>query len=206
MRNVESPERSSLEEGIRAAHASGDLEAAATRALRGYGPEIMGFLVATLGDYARADEAFGQFTTDLWRGLPGFGWRASFRTWAYALARHAGHRVHGDAWQRRAEPLTTGGLARVAAEVRETTARHLRTTMKDHVRALRDQLAPDDRALLVLRVDRRLPWMDIAVVLHGSEIADDPILQRRGAARLRKRFERVTAQLRQLAGDAGLIG
>ncbi|MGN6107017.1 MAG: sigma-70 family RNA polymerase sigma factor, partial [Kofleriaceae bacterium] len=85
----------------------------------------------------------------------------------------------------------------LVAQVRETTLVHLRTAVKDRMRALRDQLEPDDRTLLILRVDRDLQWREIAQVLLGDQ-ADAAELDRH-AATLRKRFERVKQRLRELA-------
>src|SRR5215831_19409009 len=103
--------RSELEAAVRAQHEAGNLRAAATRALEGYGPEILGYLVATLRSDEAAAEVFSQFCLDLWTGLPGFEWRSSFRTWAYMLARHAAIRVRRSPHVRRSVPLE------VAAEI-----------------------------------------------------------------------------------------
>ena len=138
---------SDIEAEVRAAHESGDMERAATLAIRGYGPEVFGFLVATIGDHGRASDAFGQFSEDLWRGLPGFSWRASFRTWAYTLARNAAHRLRQQAWARKGRRLATGEVVRIEQEVRETTLQHLRTTVKGQVEALRAELDPESREI-----------------------------------------------------------
>lgn len=193
---------SDIEAEVRAAHDAGDMERAATLAMRGYGPELLGFLVATIGDHGRASDAFGQLGEDLWRGLPGFNWRSSLRTWAYTLARNAAHRLRAEAWQRKGRRLATHELARVEEDVRETTLRHLRTTSKGQVAALRAELDPDERELLVLRVDRRLEWPEVAIIVFGEM---DAAQARKRAATLRKRFERVTERLRERARAAGLL-
>ena len=195
-----------LEQRIRDAHERGDLETAATLAIRGYGPELLGFLTNTLGDVSLATDAFGRFTEDLWRGLPAFGWRSSFRTWSYTLARNAGHRLRAEGWHRRGERLATAEVDRAVAEVRDQTAPHLRTTMKDRVSLLRAGLEPEDRELLVLRVDRGLEWAEVAEIVFGGDEPADPKVRRRQAAMLRKRYERVVARLRQHAEAAGLLG
>ena len=68
---------------------SGELAAAATAAIRGYGPEILGYLAAVLRDDDAAAEAFSRFAEDLWKGLPGFRRKSSMRTWAYRVAWNA---------------------------------------------------------------------------------------------------------------------
>jgi RNA polymerase sigma-70 factor (ECF subfamily) len=82
--------------------------------------------------------------------------------------------------------------------------------VKNQVRALREKLDPDDQMLLVLRVDRQLSWRDLALVMGanpeeapGSQ-PDEATIERE-AVRLRKRFERVKAELKQLAKQAGLL-
>jgi RNA polymerase sigma-70 factor (ECF subfamily) len=87
----------------------------------------------------------------------------------------------------------------VAAVVRTMTSEILRTDVKDEFRVLREQLDTDDHELLLLRVERKLAWKDIARILGG----DDDIDAR--AATLRKRYERVKERLRKLAKQHGLI-
>ena len=60
--------------------------------------------------------------------------------------------------------------------------------------------------LLILRVDRRLEWVEIARVLAGDDgLVDDTSLKRE-AARLRKRFQIVKDRLRDMAKREGLVG
>src|SRR5262245_3812974 len=62
-----------------------DLRAAATLALRAYGPKILGYLRATLAP-AAADDAFSLFCELFWKGLPKFRGEASILTWSYQVA------------------------------------------------------------------------------------------------------------------------
>lgn len=178
---------------------AGDLPAAAAAILRGYGPAILSYLAALARNEDRADDAFSQFCEDLWRGLPGFRRDASVRTWAYALAWHAWLRNERDAFRRRGSPLVSEEISRVAAEVRSTTAVHLRSEAKDAVARLRMQLTPAEQSLLVLRVDRGLAWSEVAVVMSTP---DEPL----DAQTVAKRFQRVKTKLRKLAEEAGLLG
>src|SRR5262249_37490191 len=154
--------------------------------LRSYGPELFGFLVNLMGGPGDAGEVFSQTAEDLWRGLPTFGARCSVRTWLYLLARHAAARYRRSPWNRGGR---TGDskLDEVVAGVRSQTEPWLRTEVKDRWHALRESLEPDDRALLVLRVDRDLSWTDVARVMLGAEEPSSEELDRE-AARLRKRF------------------
>ena len=189
-------ERRELEQTIREACQRQDWQAAATHALRGYGPEVLGFLVGLESSEQRGREVFSTFCEDLWRGLPGFGWDCSLRTWLYCVARHACFR------EKRAErrrpygmPLSKApAVAEVAWQVRSGTHTFQRTEVKERVRRLREALPDSDRMLLILRVDREMSWRDLArVVLGGSP---SPVELEREAVRLRKRFQLVKERLR----------
>jgi len=77
-------------------------------------------------------------------------------------------------------------------------AEFLRTDTKDRFRALRSELEPSERALLVMRVDRDMSWDEIAHVLAAEGDAAKP-------AALRKRFERIKQVLRESASEAGWL-
>ncbi|MBV8758057.1 MAG: sigma-70 family RNA polymerase sigma factor [Deltaproteobacteria bacterium] len=181
---------------------AGAFERAATRALELYGGELFGFLINYVGNESDADEVFSQVGEDLWKGLPAFGFRCSVRTWLYVLARHAAARYRRSPWRRAREGDSQ--LDQAIAKARTGTAPWLQTEVKDRWRALREGLDPDDRLLLVLRVDRDLPWEDCARVTLEEEAPDAAALTRE-AARLRKRFQIVKDDLRTRAKQAGLI-
>jgi RNA polymerase sigma-70 factor, ECF subfamily len=198
---MDDQERARLEHTLRTHCDAGRFREAATEALEGYGAEILGYLHACARNEADADEAFADFCEDLWRGLPGFRFAASLRTWAYTLARHALYNHARDPRRRHAfvDPSHAPELAQVAERVRSTTVTYLRSEKKSQIARLREALDPRDRTLLILRVDRGLPWEDIARVLDDDGHAlDDAELRRRSAA-LRKRFERIKDRLRKLA-------
>lgn len=206
--------RSGREAQIQAACHEGDHDQALTHLLELYGEELLSFLVVRLRDRSHAEEAFAMLSEDLWVGLPKFEFRSSVRTWAYTLARHVAARYARSPGRRKERNLTLSQnvhLSRVVEQVRTRTRGYLRTDVKDRVRALREQLEPDDQMLLILRVDRRLAWRDLAVIMTGSPdesaqiSVDEPALDRE-AARLRKRFERVKQELKRLAKEAGLLG
>jgi RNA polymerase sigma-70 factor, ECF subfamily len=180
----------------------GAYDRAATLAFETYGPELYGFLVNHFGGESGAGEVFGQVGEDLWRGLPMFGFRCSVRTWMYVLARNASSRYRRSPWHQR----RTGDseLDHAIAKVRTETAPWLQTEVKDRWRALRESLDPDDRSLLVLRIDRDLPWEDCARITLEDEAADDVTIARE-AARLRKRFQVLKEDLRERARAAGLL-
>ena len=177
---------------------AGDLRSAAAAIMRGYGPAILGYVAALARDEDRADDVFAQFSEDLWRGLPAFRGDASVRTWVYKLAWHAWLRQEREAFRRRGRGFLSGEMSGLAAEVRSTTALHLKSEAKDAVARLRAQLTPAEQSLLVLRIDRGLPWSEVASVMSTEEEA----LDSRAVA---KRFQRVKERLRKLAEEAGLL-
>lgn len=187
--------RDALETELRVLIDARDLTAATDRALRGWGPEVFGWLVGVLHDEVEATDAFALFADQLWRSLERYDGRCSTRTWCYMLARHAAARVRAARAKGQAVPLSDAPMSALAAQVRETTALHLRTSSKNDLSALRAKLDPEDQILLVLRVDRELGWREIAQVLLGED-ADSAACDRHAVA-LRKRFERVKAELRK---------
>ncbi|MEZ4449592.1 MAG: sigma-70 family RNA polymerase sigma factor [Nannocystaceae bacterium] len=199
---MEEPEAQVETEGeLRRLHEGGDLEGAATLALRRYGPELLGFLAAAGRGAVDVDEVFGAFSEALWRSLPRFRWQSSFRTWAYAVARHTLLQAHRRA---RVVARRQGGavsrLEAVAIDVRTTTAPYLRTSVKDDLGRLRAELDDDEQALLILRIDRHLAWLEIARIMADpadASIEEAAELRRRAAA-LRKRFERLKERLSAL--------
>jgi RNA polymerase sigma-70 factor (ECF subfamily) len=202
-------QREELEREIRGLWDRGELQGAAAAALRGYGPEIYGFLVAFHRQQDDASEVYAAFTERLWRGLPGFAWQCSFRTWAYAIARNTSLTYRRQA-RRRAEmygPVPDGSqLSALEQPPRSETASYLKTQRQTRMAALRESLPREDQELLVLRVDRKLAWRDLArVLLHaeGASLGDE--LLEREAARLRKRFQLLKEQLYELGRREGLI-
>ena len=201
-------EPSELETEAQNACQRGDHAAAATLAVEGYGGEIMAFLLARLRSRSDAEEVFAAFAERLWVGLPQFEWRCSLRSWAYRIARNAAtdfvSALHNRA-DRRLPLSQHEGLAELVDRVRSTTAVYRQTHAKDRMRELRETLAPDDQLLLILRVDRGMDFRELAAALgdHASTLEPDQL--DREAARLRKRFERVKDQLRDLARADGLL-
>jgi len=196
-----SAEREEAEAEIRRRWDTDDWAGAATEALRVYGPEVLGFLYASLGNQADARDAFSALSESMWRSLRGFRWHCSFRTWAYALARSAIGRIARDP-ARRGRMIRLSDAPEVfeeAERVRTHTQPHLRSEARSHVRRLRMALSPDDQALLTLRIDRGLAWRDIAIVMAGDTLSEAELGQK--AALFRKRFERLKDRLKTLVTD-----
>jgi RNA polymerase sigma-70 factor (ECF subfamily) len=189
---------------IRALCTASKWDSAATAIVEKYGRELLEYLVAIARSEADGADAFSLYTEDLWRGLPKFRWQASARTWSYTLARHALARVRRDPARRPGRKIALSDapeVARAADQVRTRTISYLRTEVKDRVAQLRDELSPEDQAILILRIDRKLEWRDVVRALaeegeKGEEL-DDAEVTRRSAA-LRKRFERIKTDLKRL--------
>ena len=191
------------ESQIRDAHASGDMARTAELALAAYGRELFGFLVATMGSESDASEVFSQLGEDLWRGLPNFEWRASARTWLYKLARNASAKYRRSPWQAAGRRAGESQISELVERVRTQTAVHLRTETKQSAARLREQLSVEEQEILVLRIDRKLSWEEVAAIMQddAAEGADIAV----AVARYRKRFQLVKSKLKCLAEDAGLL-
>lgn len=180
----------SIEQRVRAELARGEVSGAATTAVAFFGPEIYGFVTTALAGGRGVLEVYTNFVAELQRALPGFGWRCELRVFAYYLARAAlrQHR-HGAAagGHRASPPPLTAGLVRLPPH---------RRTRRLAVAMLRSALPPDDRELLVLRLDRRLRWRDLALTGLG-EAASEATLEEE-ARRLRERFRALRRRMLQL--------
>jgi RNA polymerase sigma-70 factor (ECF subfamily) len=186
--------RMGLDEQVAAHLARGAVDEAATAALEGLGPAVLGYL-ASLHPEDEAHDVFSVFAEDLWRGLPGFRRECSLRSWAFRLAWHASARHRRDPWRRRGERFPTSAASRLAASI---AGSRLPGGRRDALRQLREALDPEERTLLVLRVDQELEWDEVAAVLS----ADGAPVE---AATLRKRFERIKDRLARLARAQGLL-
>jgi RNA polymerase sigma-70 factor, ECF subfamily len=192
------------EERIAHLREKGDLHAAATIAIQTFGPEVLGFLLTTLRNEGDASEVFSQACEDLWRSLGRFDGRCSMRAWLYKLARTASSRFRRAPHRRPGRLVRLSDVAEPIERVRSETLQHLRTSVKDRFAMIRDSLEEDDRALLVLRVDRKLSWREIARTFALDDESEESL--RRLEGRLRQRLQRVKEEIRTRAREAGLLG
>jgi RNA polymerase sigma-70 factor (ECF subfamily) len=198
------PDRRELETRIASLREKGDLDEAATCAVQAFGPEVLGFLFSVLRSESDASEVFSQACEDLWRSLEAFDGRCSMRAWLYKLAQTAMARFRRAPHRRPGRHVPLSGLGVVVADVRSRTLPHLRTSVKDQFAKIRDSLDEDDRALLILRVDRGLSWRELARTFSIDDDAEEAL--RRLEARLRKRFQHIKEEIRSRALEAGLLG
>jgi RNA polymerase sigma-70 factor (ECF subfamily) len=183
----------------------GELDKAATRLMETYGSEIYGFLMNLMGAETAASDVFSQFGEDLWGGLSKFKFKSSTRTWMYVLARHAAARYRRTPWNKAERRSSESRVQSLVDVARSRTQPWQRTEIKDGFAVIREGLEPDDRILLTLRVDRDLPWDEVAKVMLGED--DEPSAEalKRECDRLRKRFQLLKTELRKRAQEAGLL-
>jgi RNA polymerase sigma-70 factor (ECF subfamily) len=201
-------EREELEREIRRLSEAGDVSGATTAAIAGYGAEVMRFLFAIHAREEAASDVFSLFAEGVWRGLPGFAWECSFRTWAYAVARRSSLRYRRDAARRARKHVPfeeSSEMAAVEQRVRTATLSYLKTERRNRFAELRDALPPDDRTLLVLRVDRGLAWNDLARAMRDEDGPIPPEELAREAAKLRKRFQAIKDRLVAVGRREGLV-
>lgn len=177
----------------------GEIDRATDRALRAYGPELIGWLCAISTNEADAYDAFSWMSEELWKSLRRYQGGCSMRAWCYMLARQGAARVHARTQQRVEEPVSSlSSIVHTAGQIWSTTRRE-QTRNEVIYSEIRESLDAEDQMLLVLRVDRDLSWRDIAIVILGDTTTEEELARK--AAALRKQFERVKVYLRGLASE-----
>jgi RNA polymerase sigma-70 factor, ECF subfamily len=202
-------ETKDIAEEARRLVSQGNVEAAAKMILSALGPEVFGLLITALGDDANAEEVFAEVGECVLRSLAAFHWRSSVRTWLYCIARNEMARFLRGSQRRTQERGNVSELEGLIAAVR--TATHSvsysvsRSDEADRLKAFRDELSIEDRIIIVLRIDRRLRWKEIARVVLGTDEGVTLEELKRETLRLRKRFMLIAHRLRVRvrAGKAG---
>jgi RNA polymerase sigma-70 factor (ECF subfamily) len=198
------PDSGQRERAIREHCAQGKFDLAIAAAWREYRTEMLHFLAGALRDEDAAQEVFSAFSEELWKSLPRFRWESSFRTWGYRLLRAACFRyMHSP--KRRETPVSSPIAADHASPSRSATNPWQRTDVKDGLSELRETLEPSDQLLLLLRVNQKLPWTEIAQIVDEGDGPMTPEDLRKKSAALRQHFHRVKDQLRKLAEERGLL-
>jgi RNA polymerase sigma-70 factor, ECF subfamily len=186
----------SIEARVQALLAAGDHRGAATAALQGFGPKVLGYLRSILRDGEDAADAFSHFAEDLWRGIPSFRGQSSFKTWTYKVAWNAAMHVRSDAWKRLGRRLESGEASRLADEIATRSALKVER-QRQWLDALRDSLTAEEQTLLFLRLDQQLEWAEVAEVLSAEGSPVEPTA-------VRKRYERLKERLARMVRDQGL--
>jgi RNA polymerase sigma-70 factor, ECF subfamily len=184
--------------------AEGNYDQAIAAAWKEYRTEMLHFLVGALRDEDAAQEVFSAFSEELWKGLPGFRWESSFRTWGYRLLRAACFKYMRSP-KRREQPVSSPIPAEKPNDSRTATNPWQKTDVKDGFSALRETLEPDDQMVLLLRINRKMAWTEIARIMDDGEEPMTEEAVRKKAAALRQNFHRIKDQLRKLAVERGLL-
>jgi RNA polymerase sigma-70 factor (ECF subfamily) len=150
---------------------------------------VLGYLAVLLRDEDDARDVFSAFGEELWRSLSRFERRSSAKTWAYAIAYRCALRHRRERARQRMRPIRDSEYSKLAAGVRSVSRSTSRSAADRQLDALRAALDDEEQTLLVLRIDRRMAWGEIAKVL-GAEATTAPAL--------RKRFQRLKQRLRKL--------
>jgi RNA polymerase sigma-70 factor, ECF subfamily len=168
----------------------------------------MGFIVPFFKAKHDAEEVFAAVCERLWGSFlkASFRWDCSVRTWSYVIARNEITRFRTGERRRGAGDVPLSEIADIIA-VATTRARVADTSSerREKLARLRAELSPDDQALLTLRVDRELPWDDVALAFIANAEACSNEERKREAVRLRKRYELLRKRLAQRVREEGLL-
>jgi RNA polymerase sigma-70 factor (ECF subfamily) len=171
------------ERSVRACLAAADHGRASDLALDAYGPELFGFLVAVLADKDASSKVYVDVSQRIRSELPDFRWTCALRTWAYWVARRE---LDDRRRRRRRDPSNLGPPCDpVVTESRRPTGASL----------LRNRLREDDREILILRVDRRLDWSELAVTSLGERASPHHLACE--ARSLRNRMAKILREIQQ---------
>ena len=184
------------EDNIKACFERSDMHGVVTEAISCHGSAIFAHLVEVLRDEDIAWDIFQDFCQILWTNIESFKWNSSIKTWMYKLA-HTARTRWFRSLEQHAGPLRTREALELAVVVRSSTPRWRRTDFRSEVDKLREQLDPDEREILFLRINEKMPWSDVADVMSTEEKKVTP-------QSLRKRFQRVKQTLRKQARNQGL--
>ncbi len=193
-----------LDGTARALIKEGRTVAAVEQVLKSLGPEVHGFLCASLGNDGDADEVFSAVAERLWRSLGAFEWRCTLRTWLYVIARREAERFVRAARRHRVGRVRLSELVDVIAAARTESQAKRRSEQRNRFQRLRDELEPADRDLIILRVDRGLAWDEIALAFVDDPDSSSAEDLHREAARVRKRFQLVKEGLARRVREEGL--
>jgi len=179
-----------LEAGVRTQVDRGEHDSAATLVIERMGPDLHEFFQRSVDD-DEAGDALSIWREAVWKDLRNFRWECSLRGWAYRLGRHSLNRILRRPHRHREHTLPSSAASRLAASIGASGA--MTSERHQALAQLRATLEPEDQELLTLRVDRELEWEEVSVVLDSTSVA------------VRKRFERLTRRLEQMARERGLI-
>jgi RNA polymerase sigma-70 factor, ECF subfamily len=176
---------------VRAALEAGDVAGAVAETIKFYGREIFGFVTAAAAERRVGRDAYARFVAALLQELPRFAWSCELRTFAYFLARRELRKEYSGAGT---APLV------VSVEIERGLHASRGRPQRSVVAAVRRCLGPEDRELLVLRIDRGLGWREIALTSLGEHATERDIAAE--SEQLHQRFLILRMQVERLTRRA----
>lgn len=188
-----------VEKAIRDDWDHGRRALAMQRLLEAYGAELKGVIRGKLREEHAVREAFQMACEGMWRSWPYFKWKSSCRVWARSICSKTAVDYLRSPHRRIERNLSLSDVEDRSCLVDRqyvSTADYQRTENKCRLRMLIDQLDPQDRTMLKLRVYQRMSWKDVARALEGELTGERELTK--ATNRLRKRFQAVTQRLKAL--------
>jgi RNA polymerase sigma-70 factor (ECF subfamily) len=179
-----------LEARVRSLVEKGEYDAAATLVIEVFRPDVLAYLHTRL-DEDEANDALSLWSEAVWKDLRAFRWQSSLRAWAIGVARHSASRIVRKPHRHREQHLSSSAASWIAASIGTSLA--ISAERHQKLALLRATLDEDEQELLTLRIDRSLEWEEVAYIVETNSAA------------VRKRMERLTKKLAQLAKDLGLL-
>ena len=187
------------------AHDMPEMEELITSALEIYGDSIRDRLKGRYKDVQLAEEVFSHFTIRLIECIDKFQAIGSLHAWLRTVADNVANDYDRKRKRNREQADETLDMTAGASlwSTRTATKPWKRTTAKDKLSEVRNQLSADEQRLLVLRVDRRLSWNDVANAWTPAPGNEEEIKKLAGT--LKKRFSRLQDKLKNEFRKAGMI-
>lgn len=159
-------------------------------ALQKFAPDVTGVVARILRDSDAAQDIWQETQLKALSRRDQLRDEGSLKPWVYRIA----IRLAFDALRKRTPTGgDTGELDAVpAATTRSPTQQAVRTTNRRTLRELIDELPPHQKTLIVLRIDKKLSWKEVAAALETTA-SGEPMT----ADNARKIFERLIEDLRQ---------
>jgi RNA polymerase sigma-70 factor (ECF subfamily) len=158
--------------------------AAVTRVYTAYAPALFRFFVAAVGDRPTAEDLTGDVFKSAIEGLPRFrGPVGALGGWLFRIARHDLSDFRRRQARRPVQPLEDLPEAALATGADDPEELAIERIEGDRVLAALQQLTPDQREVLLLRMAANLTAPEVAGILHKSPEAVKA-LQHRGLASL----------------------
>ena len=193
-----------LETRIRVAIEVQEWVEAATFILTGYGPELVTYLLVLLSEHHAVTQGFSRLGSQIWRNLADCPSDVSVRTWTYQQVRQAAFDASNEHWKASEDAWSGPELTAIANKVLSGTLEYLASSSSTKGSILRRSLERDDRELLLLRIDRKFEWSQLAYIMTGRMLLGTELSAE--VSRLKRQFDMMTSTLRDNARRLGLSG